>query len=202
MKSMKVIKDPIAFQLLGDETRRRMIYLLRGKEYTVSQLASELSLTPQAIYHHIRKLKEVEMVEVAREERIEHFIETYYRASAELFQCMHGTSSCCKEDLEEKAKLIIDGLKSLGYEVAKDANMLSKMIEIEETKEELGTVPEIIDQIGGLEDVGFFEKQTLVEYTKLLLMSDEEFEKYQQQSKKLRDVLRANVKKSGKSKKS
>ena len=67
MKSFKVIKDPDAFQLLADETRRRVIYLLRAKEMTVAQIAEELKLTPQAIYHHIRKLKDAEMVEVARD---------------------------------------------------------------------------------------------------------------------------------------
>src|SRR5713226_5202149 len=65
MKAFKLITDPQAFQLLGDETRRRVIYLLRAKEMTVSQIAGELNLTPQAIYHHIRKLRDAGMVEVA-----------------------------------------------------------------------------------------------------------------------------------------
>src|SRR2546427_241267 len=71
-KAFKLITDPDAFQLLGDETRRRIIYLLRAKEMTVSQIAGELNLTPQAIYHHIRKLRDAGMVEVAREEGVDH----------------------------------------------------------------------------------------------------------------------------------
>src|SRR5207253_1996382 len=71
-KAFKLITDPDAFQLLGDETRRRIIYLLRAKEMTVSQIAGELNLTPQAIYHHIRKLRDAGMVEVAREQRVDH----------------------------------------------------------------------------------------------------------------------------------
>ena len=86
MKAFKVIKGGAdAFQLLADETRRRIIYLLRAKEHTVSQMAAELELTPQAIYHHIRKLRDADLVEVSREERIDHFIETYFRATAEVF---------------------------------------------------------------------------------------------------------------------
>ena len=42
-------------------------------------------MTPQAIYHHIKKLLPAEMVEVTREERVDNFIETYYRATAEVF---------------------------------------------------------------------------------------------------------------------
>src|SRR5438445_112154 len=90
MKAFKMIKDPEAFRLLADETRRRIIYLLRAKEMTVSQIAAELNLTPQAIYHHIRKLRDSDLVEVAREERVDHFIETYYRATAEMFNLSHG----------------------------------------------------------------------------------------------------------------
>src|SRR2546425_538311 len=60
MKAFKVIKSPEAFQLLADETRRRIIYLLRAKEMTVSQISAELGLTPQAIYHHIRKMRDAD----------------------------------------------------------------------------------------------------------------------------------------------
>ena len=66
MRAFKVIKDPKAFQLIGDETRRRVIYLLRAKDLTVSQIAADLDRTPQAIYHHIGKLKEAGMIEVAK----------------------------------------------------------------------------------------------------------------------------------------
>src|SRR5437867_6715366 len=90
MKAFKVIKDPEAFRLLADETRRRVIYLLRAKDMTVSQIAAELNLTPQAIYHHIRKMRDTGLVEVAREERADHFIETYHRATAESFTFSHG----------------------------------------------------------------------------------------------------------------
>ena len=41
---------------MADDTRRRVVYLLRAKEMTVGQIHHELQLTPQAIYHHIRKL--------------------------------------------------------------------------------------------------------------------------------------------------
>ena len=50
MKPFMVVKEPEAFQLLADETRRKILYLLRVKEMTVSQLSSELGLTSQAVY--------------------------------------------------------------------------------------------------------------------------------------------------------
>lgn len=90
MRAFKYIRDPRAFELLADETRRKIIYLLRAKEMTVSQLAADLHVTTQAVYHQIKKLLELELVEVAREERVDHFIETYYRAAAEVFEFHHG----------------------------------------------------------------------------------------------------------------
>lgn len=88
MKKVKVFKDPRAFKILSVETRRKIIHLLRVKERTVSQIAEDLGKTPQVIYHHIRKLLDADMVEVAKEVRIDHFIETYYRATAEVFECI------------------------------------------------------------------------------------------------------------------
>ncbi|MFO7618288.1 MAG: ArsR family transcriptional regulator [Thermoplasmata archaeon] len=45
MQTVKMITDPEAFQLLADETRRKMIYLLRVKDMTVSQIAEQMGLT-------------------------------------------------------------------------------------------------------------------------------------------------------------
>src|SRR5215831_17187099 len=91
MKAFQIIKDPSAIELLGDDTRRRVIYLLRARGWTISQMAEELGLTPPAIYHHIKKLLGAGMVEVAREERVENFVEIYYRATAEVFEFSYGT---------------------------------------------------------------------------------------------------------------
>ncbi len=65
MKAIKVVNDPKEFQLLADGTRRKIIFLLRATEMTVSQIASNLGLTPQAIYHHIKKLQKADLVTVA-----------------------------------------------------------------------------------------------------------------------------------------
>ena len=129
MRSFKVIKDPDAFQLLADETRRRIIYLLRAKEMTVAQIAEELKLTPQAIYHHIRKLKDADMVEVAREERVDHFIETYYRATAEMFNLAHGEAGSGKVMEEEAREARLEpSVTTLLVELASDSYRLARTL--------------------------------------------------------------------------
>src|SRR2546427_12723405 len=90
VRAIKVIRDSKAMDLMNDGTRRKIIDLLRAKDMAVIQIAEQLEKTPQAIYHHIGKMLGTGLIEVAREERIDHFIETYYRATAEFFMFTQG----------------------------------------------------------------------------------------------------------------
>jgi DNA-binding transcriptional ArsR family regulator len=192
MKAFKLITDPQAFQLLGDETRRRIIYLLRAKEMTVSQIAGELNLTPQAIYHHIRKLRDAGMVEVAREERVDHFIETYYRASAEIFNMSHGQGSS-QGYAEEKAAESIKALSKIGLKVREDSTAAARLVELEKRMEQIGQEGKWSEVIAGLPDVDFFVKQGVGHLAKLLTMSDKDFAEYLNLIKEERKLLRSLV---------
>jgi len=200
MKAVKVIRDPEAFQLLADETRRRIVYLLRAKERTVSQIADELNLTPQAIYHHIRKLKDADMVEVAREERVDHFIETYYRATAEVFNLSHGEGKAQKSELEH-TKEALECLGRFGIDFRADKDTISKIVNVSKKMEKCGCNPEWTEKISECEDIDFFARQTLIEYTHLLGMTDEEFDEHLRHYRELRRLLRSGVVESGKPRK-
>jgi len=190
MKAFKVISNPEAFQLLGDETRRRMIYLLRAKEMTVSQIAEAMNLTPQAIYHHIRKLKDVDMIEVAKEERVGHFIETYYRATAEVFNLAHGESS---ESAESEVKVAMDGMKKLGMKVNCSPEKSDEVLKLVKEMKDPFTNTYWADKITALDDVDFLSRQTIFEYANLLSMSDKDFEEFLKCYRNLRKLLRACV---------
>ena len=192
MKAFKVITDPEAFQLLADETRRRVVYLLRAKEMTVSQIAQELNLTPQAIYHHIRKLKDAGMVEIGREERVDHFIETYYRASAEVFQFSHGEGTS-PGFMERKTAEVLKSLPRLGFPVEASPETISKLVDLERRIEKVGTKSEWTEKIMELEDVDFITKQGMAHYAKMLSMSDEEFNEYLKLSKEFLRTLRSTL---------
>jgi DNA-binding transcriptional ArsR family regulator len=189
MKAMKVITDPNAFQLLADETRRRMIYLLRVKDLTVSQIASELHLTPQAIYHQIRKLKDAGMIDIAREERVGHFIETYYQASAEVFHIAHGGEKA-KKEFEALVKEAIESLALLGMEVKCDPPMLVKIIKVQKEMKDCSDETSGLDWAEKVKDLDFFAQQHVQEYAGLLEMSDAEFVRYQAKYAELRELLK------------
>ncbi len=192
MKGLKVLSDPNSFQLLADETRRRIVYLLRAKEMTVSQMASELNLTPQAIYHHIRKMKEADMVEVAREERIDHFIETYYRATAEVFQFSHGE----QKQMLGTAELTHEALKALprlGFDIEASEELAKKLNALNIKMSLITNKQKYADQAGALDDVDFFARQDAAEWAVILGMTDKEFDEYCMLHREMRNALKSSI---------
>ncbi len=198
MKPIKMIKDPDAFKLLGDETRRKIVFLLRVKEMTVSQIAAELNLTPQAVYHHIKKLRKGGMVEVSREERVDHLIESYYQATAEIFHCSVGKTERGAEVAKDRILTVLKALEKLGYKIKYDGNVVSKLTNIEvnakEHLEECCDSRKLEDKIADLDDVDFLTKQTVQKYAETLSMSDEDFLTQQRKGKEFRDLLKSLVK--------
>jgi DNA-binding transcriptional ArsR family regulator len=195
LKPIKAIKDPEAFQLLGDETRRKIVFLLRVKEMTVSQIAAELNLTPQAVYHHIKKLQKADMVEVTREERIDHLIESYYRTTAETFFCSVGKTPRSRELAEDQVRTVLNALKKLGFNLEFDENQISQLIDVWSKLDEYKGSEKFEDAIADLNDVDFLTKQTVQKYAEIVSMSDKEFSKQQELKKKFRDLLISLVKK-------
>lgn len=186
-----MLRDPNSFQLLADETRRKIIYLLRAKQMTVSQIASELGLTPQAIYHHIRKMKDAEMVEVAREERIDHFIETYYQATAEVFHFSHGDAK--PGGGSEAEAQVLEGLKmlpKLGFDIQANEDIAKKISAVDKKISDLMHKQSFTDKAGAL-DGDFFAKQGAAEYAMFLGMSDKEFEEFCSANQEMRKILKA-----------
>ncbi len=55
------------FRALGDPTRARIIHLLSFGESPVNQLADHLSVTPSAVSHQLRMLRQLGLVRFRRE---------------------------------------------------------------------------------------------------------------------------------------
>jgi len=194
MKAVKSINDPEAFKILADDTRRKIVFLLRAKEMTVSQIADELDLTPQTVYHHIKKLVEAEMVEVTREVRVDHLIESYYMATAEVFQITVGKTSGSKERQTENITAVLEGLKRIGFNIKYDKKDIARLSELAMEREECCSAKEYEEAISSLPDVDFFIKQGVQEYAAILSMSDEELDEQDDINKQFRKMLRSLAK--------
>ena len=192
MRTFKFVRDPNAFELMADDTRRRVIYLLRAKEMTVSQIASELQKTPQGIYHHIRKLLDAGLVEVAKEERVDHFIETYYRATAEVFEFIHGEGGSEKYG-EQRTREALQALKQLGIDARADDEIIERLLKISKQMNELALTPELEERIQSLEGLDFIGKKHVADYLNLLTMSDKQFEEWLNFERTRRNLLKSAV---------
>ena len=195
MKPMKTITDPDAFKVAADETRRKMLYLLRAKEMTVSKIAEELNLTPQTVYHHIKKLCDADMVEVSKEVRVDHLIESYYRATAEIFHFAVGKQTNSKETMIEGVKSSLDALGKIGYKVKTDEKVLDELAELAVEREKCCVAKEDEEAISKLEDVDYFAKQGALEYASMVSMTDEELARQDEVQRKFRSTLRSLVSK-------
>ncbi len=191
-----VLRDPEAFQLLADETRRKILYLLRVKEMNVCDIAEELGLTCQAVYHHIRKLLKGKMIEVAREQRTGHIIESYYRATAEDFLLTHGKidakSIRGRKQAEEEVTAVLAAFKKLGLSLDYDEDKIKQIVDLRVKLFECCPGPridEIKDKIWSMDDLNILSKMTASDFIGTVLMSDKEFEQQQENRKELRKLL-------------
>jgi DNA-binding transcriptional ArsR family regulator len=183
---------------MADETRRKIIFLLRVKEMTVSQIAEQLNLSPQAVYHHIKKLQKGDMVEVVREERLGHLIESYYRATAETFNLSVGkaftrTPKNRKMAIQREAETL-DALKKIGFNIKYDENDLNRIVDVMAELEDCCGSIDYEEKISNLEDLDFVTKLEASEYATTISMSDKEFARQEEIRKKLRNLLKSLVK--------
>lgn len=194
MKPFMVIKEPEAYALLADETRRKILYLLRVKEMTVSQIAEELGVTSQAIYHHMKKLLRGKMVEITREERVGHLIESYYRATAEDFLLSHGkikpTSLRDRKNLEEQVTTVLNTLNGLGLDLEFDREKILQIVDIQVALSACSKCdPKIEDRIWNKEELDVRARLLATEFAGILSMSDELFAQRQETARKQRELL-------------
>jgi DNA-binding transcriptional ArsR family regulator len=194
MRTLKVFKDPKAFQLAADRTRRRIIHLLRARELSVSQIADELKMTPQAIYHHVRKMLDAGLIEVAKEERVDHFIEAYYQATAELFEFTYGETTH-QEYKEARTKEALQALTRIGLTIPIDEETIAKYAKLSSRMKSVHMLcsSEIADKISELEDLDYFTKQDAIEIANSVCMNDKQFEELQTLQKQARELLKPKV---------
>jgi DNA-binding transcriptional ArsR family regulator len=193
MRTLKVFKDAKAFELAADPTRRRIIHLLRARELSVSQIADELDMTPQAIYHHVRKMLVTGLIEVAKEERIDHFIETYYQAAAEIFEFTYGETSD-QEYQEGRTKEALQALTKISLTLPIDEETISKYARLSAKMNSIHQccTPELAEKISQL-DLDSFTKQDAIEIASNISMNDSQFEELQTLKREARELLKPKL---------
>lgn len=188
MKPVKIIRDPECCQLIGDETRRRIIFLLRAKPMSVSQIAETLELSPQTVYHHIQKLKKADMVQVVSEKRSGHLIESFYQSTAEVFNFMIGETREGVKVQRELVKLVVDSLNKIGLGLEYSKKTAEGIVKAENRLSALAESEEYYEKLSSFEDVDLITKQDAAKTARRIIMSDEEFEEQLSLERKIRDL--------------
>jgi len=191
MRTFKSIRDPAGYEAMVDKTRRRIIFMLRARDMTVSQLAESLGKTPQAIYHQINILREVGMVEVAREERVRHFIEAYYRATAEVFLFQDGDVSQAKSEQIWSEALV--ALSKVGMRVRTDNEFVHNIAKANAAIANCGPATDLEEKLARLEESVPLTNTRALGLARLALMSNKQFGEYMASWQELRELVSSGV---------
>ena len=132
------------------------------------------------------------MVEVAREERVGHFVESYYRSTAEVFEFSHGRERT-ERYAEQEVTEGLQALTKLGLRVRAGKETVSELVEVLRKIDNIGANPKLEETISQLEGVGFMGKQKVAMYTKFLFMTDKEFKEWLNMYERFRTLLTASV---------
>ena len=172
-----------AFALLGDETRRKIIFLLRDNELTVKEIASRLGLTTQNIYHHIGRLQEAGLVKVIEERLSGHLIERFYTVTADTF--IYNEDRMEENDYQSSFD-ILNGLNELGIGVEVSEENAERLSKLHEMSTRMPGAPSVENGICTFCSFsGYFMKfgpmnpillSRILQYAYLIGMNDEEFE--------------------------
>lgn len=119
---IKIIKDPEVAKLLADDTRRRILHMLRHKEMSPADLAKTLDKNFSSIQHHLNLLIGAGLVEQTKEEKVRNMIQPYYHATAHRFIISYSLSESLSKDdeyaqwQEATIQKMIPGLKVFNIE--------------------------------------------------------------------------------------
>jgi DNA-binding transcriptional ArsR family regulator len=80
------IAEPEHFKALSHPVRHRLLFELRDRAATISQLAAELDLRKGTVAHHLKVLHDAGMVRVVETRQVRGGTEQYYRRTAERFR--------------------------------------------------------------------------------------------------------------------
>ena len=185
-----------AFKLLEDETRRRIVFMLRDESLNVKEIAHRLDLTPQNIYHHVNKLQDAGIIQLNYEQRSGHLVESFYSVPADtyIFSDDKITESTTRRYMD-----ILFGLQELGHAIKPSLETAVLLEEAQRDIDESMNDPE--NSYEFCEECaysGFFMKfgpmnplllNKIYWYANLMRMTDHEFKESLSKMRRLRAFL-------------
>jgi hypothetical protein len=139
-------------------------------------------------------MQKADLVEVAREERVGHLIESYYRATAEVFMCSIGSTPQSRDFAVSQMRTALGALMRLGFDLEYGDDDVVGLVDIEAELDECCDAEEYHKAVSALEDIDLLTAQEIQKYAEIISMSDGEFSRRQELNKRFRDSLRSLLK--------
>lgn len=131
MKEIEIVEEPERIKIIIEETRRKILSLLRFRDMTISELASILNKDISTIFRHIKKLEKYGFVRVTGERKLHNVPEKIYGRTARTFilapEGYYKSEELIKNFRKRKIEGVVQNLNAMGYEV-KDKAVLEKII--------------------------------------------------------------------------
>jgi DNA-binding transcriptional ArsR family regulator len=185
-----------AFELLEDKTRRNILTLLKENELTAKDLSNRLNVSPQNIYHHLKKLIEADLILEIQEKRMGHMIESYYTATSDTF--VYHEDEMNGSDVHGFLE-VLNGLNELGAKLIVNEENAEMLLKISQSRSQLLDSPNPLENICGYCSFsGLFMKfgpmnpmllTKILQFNSLMKMSDNEFKRALTLTRELRKFL-------------
>jgi DNA-binding transcriptional ArsR family regulator len=133
---LRIIRDPHAIKIGIEDTRRKILALLKVNPLTVAQIATALGKDQSTIYRHMEKLQDADLVEVAGERKEHHIPEKIFRRTAKVFLIAPEVGALTDElDLldtyvKEQVRRLLRILKDLGHLETLDDDLVARTQEL------------------------------------------------------------------------
>ncbi len=130
MKEIEIVDDPEKIKIIIEETRAKILRLLRFRDMTISEMASILNKDVSTIFRHVKKLENAGLIRITGERKIHNVPEKLYGRTAKtiiLAPESFEKSSVVRRFEEKRTANIRRALEEMGYDV-EDEDFLRKFL--------------------------------------------------------------------------
>ncbi len=135
MKEIEVVDDPEKIKILIEETRSKILRLLRFRDMTISELASILNKDVSTVFRHVKKLESAGFVRVTGERKVHNVPERIYGRTAKTLILAPETytkDSVIRAMTKRKLKTMVEALRSMGYRVEDEDALIDLVVKMDE----------------------------------------------------------------------
>jgi len=135
MKEIEIVDDPEKIKIIIEETRSKILNLLRFRDMTISELASILNKDISTVFRHIKKLERAGFVKVTGERRLHNVPEKIYGRTARTFILApesYKKDVAIEKFSKKRMETLIKALKSIGYTVKNKRELMELLLYIDD----------------------------------------------------------------------